>query len=194
MTCSDLFNLCANRRTSMKPDKNAKRDAELTQFFSGVKESLSEDKYAGFFKTIQTGYDSREALFDAAGIDKDIVHKLQETIGREDVSLHSACDLVAPELRKLFGVEFDPESGTPEIPLFKKTEHNLFDDIGMDNEKLSDFLATFVKCYQDDTDEDWQHLSQIMLEHADKFFAPSYKKAKEAGLLESEEDKTGGKQ
>jgi len=168
----------------METDDNEKREAELTEFLSSIKGKVSDEDYQFFLETMKTGYDSRNALFQAAGIDENIISKLQEETQKEDFSLESISDLIAPELRKVFGIELDIENSTNQMPQFKEAASNLFDEIEMNNEKLSELLTTFIKCYKEDTDQDWDHLKQIMLEHADKFLAPSYKNAEKMGLLD----------
>lgn len=172
--------------------KNGKiRDDEIQELLSGMVDKLPQEQYDVYFKSLQEGYDLRNTLFETAGIDKNIIEKLEKEVAKDDFSLESICRLVAPELRKAFSVEPDPESSPGEFKL-RKSDHNLFDDLGMSDEKLADFLITFARCYRDDTDEDWRRLSRIMLDNLDKFFAPAYEKAREAGLLEDQEEKKTG--
>lgn len=172
----------------MKLKKDPQRDAEIDGFVSGLKGKLDDERVAFFKNSLATGFELRNELFETAGIDKSILEKLEKTVGKEDSSLADIFNLLAPELRKAFSVEPDPENAEPGQIKLKKSDVNLFDDIGMSNEKLAEFLTTFTKCYQDDKDEDWHHLNQLMLGYVDKFFAPAYKKAEEAGLLEDDEN------
>jgi DNA-binding Xre family transcriptional regulator len=168
----------------METKKDPKRDAELSDFLSDLKDKVSEEHYAVLLKTLETGYDQRNRLFETAGIDKSILEKLENTVENENFTVADICNLIAPEIRKAFSVDLDPENAEPGQIKLKKKDKNLFDEIGMSNEKLAELLTTFSKCYQNDTDEDWHHLNQIMLDYADKFFEPAYAKAKDAGLLE----------
>ena len=159
-------------------------ERDVKAFLEMIKEDVTEDKYKQLADIVSVNIQHRNDFFHAAGIDKSVLDAI-ENAAMNPNSLHEICNLLAPQLRKALDVDLEvTEEGTAE---FKKADGvNILDEIGMSNDNTAHILELIAKCYNEDKDADWHELSQQLLPYVDKFFAPSYRNAKELGLNDEE--------
>jgi len=159
---------------------NEENDKDVKEFLEMIKGTVSEEKTKQIAEILPENIATRNAFFQAAGIDKSIFSQLEDASTHSN-SLHEICQILAPQLRKALNIDLqESESGGPE---FKQHElPNILDEIDMSNSTVANVLELIAKCYNEDKDEDWHELSQELLPYVDKFFAPSYRRSKELGL------------
>lgn len=161
------------------------KDSELDieELLAELKELRPDENYERLQNVLNQGYHLRDNFFDSAGIDSKVITKLQEAY-EKDASTEELCALVAPELRKAFGIEVDSETSAKEEIKFKKSGENFLDDLGVTDEALGKFIALFLKCYNEDKDEDWKEFENFISPYWDKFLETSNREREEIGLIE----------
>lgn len=152
---------------------------ETQELVESLKKIDPERDTTNLTENLTKGFEMRSAFFNAAGIDPEIVTKFIDALEKGG-SIEQLCTLLAPEMKKVFDVEFDTENAESGKVKFKRSEKNLLEDFGIDNTDMAQLLTLFTKYYQDEKEEDGEQLDELVVKKLNTFLALAPKTGEES--------------